>query len=163
MGFWDFYNKAKNVVGNIYEGAKRVGNVLSTFGKAGYNIGRGIYDYVADNPFNMSNYYSFVNTAPEPTPRREPIKVPLRPPVNILPQPIRKLPPPSRQNEPRTRSESADAYASPYLGNPSEFWQTPSREPTQPSNVADFLRGAQPRPMRLGGLINNRQKLKYVL
>lgn len=150
MGFWDFYNKTKNVVGNIYEGAKRVGNVLSTFGKAGYNIGRGIYDYVADNPFNMRNYFSFVNNPPEPTVRREPIKVPLRPPPNILPQPIRKLPPPSRQNEP-------------YLGNPSEFWNTPSREPTQPSNIADFLKGAQPRGMRSGGLINNRPKLKYVL
>ncbi len=28
MAFWDFLNNTKRYVGNIYEGAKRVGNVL---------------------------------------------------------------------------------------------------------------------------------------
>ncbi len=59
MAFWDFLNNTKRYVGNIYEGAKRVGNVLGTFGKVGYNIGRGIFtiDYIADNQFNPQNYY----------------------------------------------------------------------------------------------------------
>ena len=57
MAFWDFLNNTRRYVGNIYEGAKRVGNVLGTFGKVGYNIGRGIYDYIADNQFNPQNYY----------------------------------------------------------------------------------------------------------
>jgi hypothetical protein len=57
MAFWDFLNNNRRYVGNIYDGAKRVGIVLGTFGKVDYNIGRGIYDYIADNQFIPQNYY----------------------------------------------------------------------------------------------------------
>jgi hypothetical protein len=156
MAFWDYFNKAKKVVGNIYEGGQRVAKVLNTFGKVGYNIGRGIYDYVADNPFNMTNYYSFndqpqriINPPQAPRTRSESADVytsPYRPPPRVLP-----LPPPSRQNNP----------PSPPI-NPSDFYTPPERI-TNSTSITDFLKNAKPRGMKDGGLINNRPKLKYVL
>ena len=108
MAFWDFLNKTKRYVGNVYEGAKRVGNVLGTFGKVGYNIGRGIYDYIADTPFKKENYYFTT---------REPIRHNAPMPPNT--QPYRNpgtLPPKTRQHEKRGDDKKED------LGNPYEFW-----------------------------------------
>lgn len=110
MAFWDFLNKTKRYVGNVYEGAKRVGNVLGTFGKVGYNIGRGIYDYIADNQFNPQNYY-FTKT--------EPIRHNAPMPPNT--QPYRNpgtLPPRTRQHEKREEKREVKED----LGNPYEFW-----------------------------------------
>ena len=178
MAFWDYFNKAKRVVGNIYEGGKRVAKVLNTVGKVGYNVGRGIYDYVADNPFNMANYYSFND---QPQRIINPPQAPYRPPPRVLP-----LPPPSRQNNPpRTRSESANANALPAPPiNLNDFYTPPERV-SNSSSITDFLRNAKPRGMtgggrinallnnpkslksviglKDGGLINNRPKIKYVL
>jgi hypothetical protein len=106
MAFWDFLNNTRRYVGNIYEGAKRVGNVLGTFGKVGYNIGRGIYDYIADNQFNPQNYY-FTKNEPIRHNAPMPIKQPYRPPIT-------KMPPITRQHEKREVKED--------LGNPYEFW-----------------------------------------
>lgn len=140
MAFWDYFNRAKRVVGNIYEGGQRVAKVLNTVGKVGYNVGRGIYDYVADNPFNMANYYSFND---QPQRIINPPQAPYRPPPRVYP-----LPPPSRQNNP------------PPI-NPSDFYTPPER--ISNSSITDFLRNAKPRGMKDGGLINNRPKIKYVL
>ena len=165
MAFWDYFNRAKRVVGNIYEGGQRVAKVLNTVGKVGYNIGRGIYDYVADNPFNMTNYYSFND---QPQRIINPPQAPYRPPPRVYP-----LPPPSRQNNP----------PAPPI-NPSDFYTPPERI-SNSSSITDFLRNAKPRGMagggrinallnnpkslktvigmKDGGLINNRPKIKYVL
>jgi len=65
--FGNISNFASNAFGALksgYEGAKRFANVLGTVGKVGYNIGRGIFDYIANNEFNRDNYYFTKNETP---------------------------------------------------------------------------------------------------
>ena len=148
MAFWDFLNKTKRYVGNVYEGAKRVGNVLGTFGKVCYNIGRGVYDYIADNPFKKENYYFTT---------REPIRHNAPMPPNT--QPYRNpgtLPPRTRQHEKREEKREVKED----LGNPYEFW-TRGEQSSQLINPKVSL-GLTRQGMREGGLMK-RPILKYVL
>ena len=78
---------------------------MGTFGKVGYNIGRGIYDYIADTPFKKENYY-FTTREPirhnAPMPNTQPYRNP------------GTLPPRTRQHEKREVKED--------MRNPYEFW-----------------------------------------
>ncbi len=91
------------------EQKEQLGNVLGTFGKVAYNIGRGIYDYIADNQFNPQNYYFTKNE-----PIRHNAPMPIKQPKPGPPRNPDVLPPITRQHEKREIKED--------LGNPYEFW-----------------------------------------